>query len=69
MSKPLQADSVFTLPYDEPTEDGNMAAWRWTMPAGMDRRRVKRELRKIFLALGVRDYTRAIREMGWGRYV
>lgn len=69
MSKPLQNDAVFTLPYDEPTEDGLQAAWRWHFPAGTDRRRVKREIRKVLRCLGIHDYHRVILELGWAKYV
>lgn len=69
MSKPLATACVFTIPYDEPTEDGQMAAWRFVVPAGTDRRKLKRLLRKIFEQLGIRDYHRAIREMGWSKLV
>lgn len=64
----LKTDCVFTLPYDDPTEQGQMAAWRWVLPAGSDTRRVRRTVRKILRQLGEREYRRAIRELGWRHY-
>ncbi len=58
----------FNIPWDEKTDDGRQLMCRLDCPAGTDRRRVRRELRKVFLAMGERQYIRAIREMGFSKY-
>lgn len=64
----MNCAAVFTLPYDEPTPNGEQAAWRWHVPVGTDSRRIRRETRKILQALGVNRPDRAIRELGWRKY-
>ncbi len=69
MGKRIKADTRFNIAWDDPTEYGQQAVWRFVVPAGTDRRKLKRIFRKVFLALGERNYTRAIREMGFSKYV
>ena len=59
----------FNIPWDDQTEGGQQLVCRLEVPAGTDRRRVKRELRKTFLAMGERNYNRAIKAMGFSEYV
>jgi hypothetical protein len=68
MAKKLPA-TRWNIPYDTATEFGQRVVWRFVTPAGMDRRKVRRILRRVFLQLGECNAERAIREMGFSRYV
>jgi hypothetical protein len=68
MAKKLPA-TRWNIPFDAATEGGEQAVCRFITPAGMDRRKIRRILRKIFLQLGERNAERACREMGFNRYV
>jgi hypothetical protein len=69
LGKKLQAPTRFNIPFDEQTDDGRQLVVRLELGVGTDRRRVKRCLRVVLQRLGIKDYTRAIRELGFNRHV
>jgi len=64
----LQNNIRLNIPWDGETDDSRQLVCRLDIPAGTDRRRVRRELRKLLLAMGEREYKRIIRQMGFNKY-